>query len=101
MTQILPGQEFEITYGEGRQLTVKALTGKRQEEIAPLLKRTAEAEEAQDLVELVSAAKAVLMACVPEHAERLWAEEVSAADALTIGYAVWSGGRLDEEQEKN
>lgn len=102
MSVILPGQEFELSYGEGQTVRVKSLSGQQQLELAEIMQRAIDAESEGSIVALIQAAKdAMIYIFGDAEGERLFRESVNAPMAMEIARKMYAAGQLSEDDEKN
>ena len=101
MAFIEPGTKFLIAYGNGHELEVTALAGRKQRQLADLVKKLAAAESSGEGLDAFGYCEEALALCVgEENAAELFDSAVDAELAIDIATKTLSKQQLSEEDRK-
>lgn len=101
MTAIEPGDEFEIEYGRGHRLTVRALSGRQKRRVADLFARVQGlSEDPEGVAELYNLAEQLFKLAVPDATDEL-IDTLDEEMQLTIASKVLAKAAASPEEKKS
>lgn len=101
MAFIEPGTKFPIGYGNGREIEVEALAGRKQAQLAKIVKVLQEAESNGRGLDVFDLCEEALAICVgPEKAAELFESTVDAELAMEIAGKTLGKQVLTEDERK-
>ena len=99
--RIMPGDKFEIEYGNGKKIEVVALAGKRQRELGKILDELRKVEETQEIERMCELAEEALKYCMDEKtAMKMWETDLDAELAMEIAGGTFAKQSLDVDEVK-
>lgn len=99
--RIMPGDEFTVSYGNGRSVTVVALAGKRQRELGKLLDELKAVEQSQEIERACELAEEALRLCMDEStASAMWESELDLELAIEIAGSTFAKQSLTADEKK-
>lgn len=94
---IEPGEEYRVTYGDGRTLIAKAIGFRKQRALLAALERVRDPQLSQ--VEKIDAIADSIRICVPDLQDE-WFDSVTIETASEVMGKLASNGQLTEDEKK-